>query len=208
MRIREAELVSAAFSAKDFPKDNLPEVAFLGRSNVGKSSLINRLLERKNLARTSSTPGKTRGIFFYSIDNSFCFVDLPGYGYAKVSKNIRAGWAPLIEEYLCTRSNLCGCIQLVDCRHRPSEEDLQMAHWLRHQRVPAVTVATKADKLSRGAMLNRLKQLRQELGLSETDALFPFSAVSGKGRDLLWKAIKELVGEGNRKQDTKNRIQE
>lgn len=194
MRVREAELIAAAFSAKDFPQDNLPEVAFLGRSNVGKSSLINKLLERKNLARTSSTPGKTRGLFFYSIDSSFYFVDLPGYGYAKVSKSMRGGWAPLINQYLSNRSNLSGCIHLVDCRHKPSEEDLMMSRWLHHHQIRTVTVATKADKLSRGAMINRLKQLRQELELTETDPLFPFSAQSGKGRDLLWTAIKDLVG--------------
>jgi GTP-binding protein len=195
VRIREAELIAAAFSAKDFPRDAMPEVAFLGRSNVGKSSLINKLLERKNLARTSSTPGKTRGLFFYSIDSAFYFVDLPGYGYAKVSKSMRGSWAPLIDEYLSNRPDLKGCIHLVDCRHKPSEEDLLMSRWLRHHQVRTVTVATKADKLSRGAMLNRLQQLRTELELTETDPLFPFSAVSGKGRDLIWKAVKDLLGQ-------------
>ncbi|HOL18171.1 MAG TPA: ribosome biogenesis GTP-binding protein YihA/YsxC [Bacillota bacterium] len=205
MRVREAELAAAAFSPKEFPAERLPEIAFLGRSNVGKSSLINRLLGRKNLARTSSTPGKTRGLFFYCIDNSFYFVDLPGYGYAKVSKDTRGSWAPLIEEYLGGRATLCGCIHLVDCRHKPSAEDLQMARWLRFHQVPTITVAAKTDKLSRGAMLNRLKQLRHELDLAGTDALFPFSAVSGKGCDLIWKGIKGMLEEGERRQHTGNR---
>ncbi len=200
MRIREAELAAVVFSPKDFPAERLPEIAFLGRSNVGKSSLINKLLGRKNLARTSSTPGKTRGLFFYLIDHSFYFVDLPGYGYAKVSKGTRDSWGPLIEEYLGGRATLCGCIHLVDCRHKPSAEDLQMADWLRYHQLPTITVATKTDKLSRGAMLNRLKQLRSELNLAETDALFPFSAVNGKGRDLVWKGIKGMLEEGGRKQ--------
>ncbi|MBS3943298.1 MAG: YihA family ribosome biogenesis GTP-binding protein [Dethiobacter sp.] len=194
MRAREAELTAAAFNPKDFPRDGLAEIAFLGRSNVGKSSLINRLLDQKNLARTSQTPGKTRGLFFYCIDKSFYFVDFPGYGYAKVCKSTRDEWALLIEEYLAGRSTLRGCIHLVDCRHQPGNEDLTMAHWLRFHQVPTVTVATKADKLSRGAMLIRLEQLRKQMELSPNDPLFTFSAVSGKGRDLLWRAIKELLG--------------
>jgi len=197
MRAREAKLIAAAFKPEDFPKDGLPEVAIFGRSNVGKSSLINKLVEQKNLARTSQTPGKTRALFFYRLDNSFYIVDLPGYGYANVGKSIRSGWATLIEKYLTGRHNLCGAIHLVDCRHQPSAEDLTMARWLAYHQLPTVTVATKVDKLSRGAMLNRLKQLREEMELTEASPLFPFSAVSGKGRDLLWKAIKDLLEKFN-----------
>ncbi len=192
IKVRQAELQAAAYNVNDFPNDNLPEVAFIGRSNVGKSSLINRLLERKNLARTSSTPGKTRGLYFYMIDEKLYFVDLPGYGYAKVSKEERRTWGNLIESYLENRQPLCGCMHLVDCRHSPSEDDKLMNNWLRHNNVPIVTVATKTDKLSRGALNKQLSVIRKELELGESDPLFSFSSTTGVGRDLVWKAIHRL----------------
>lgn len=193
--IKEARLGAAAYSADDFPGEKLPEVAFIGRSNVGKSSLINRLLERKNLARTSSTPGKTRGLYFYLVDNSFYFVDLPGYGYAKVSKEERRRWGHLIECYLKERANLRGCIHLVDCRHDPSEDDKLMANWFRYYNLTTITVATKSDKLSKNALQRQLSRLRKQLGLQEADALFCFSATTGAGRDFIWKAIRQLLSQ-------------
>ncbi len=193
MKIKKAELKAGAYRVQEFPGWDLPEISFLGRSNVGKSSLINNLIGRKNLARTSSTPGKTRGLYFYLLNNNFCFVDLPGYGYARVSKKEQERWAPIIEEYLEGRANLYGCVHLVDCRHEPTEDDRLMAEWLRMHSIPRVTVATKADKLSRGALLRQLEVIKGKLGLFEEEFLLPFSARIGSGRDQLWQAIKSLL---------------
>ncbi len=193
MRIRQAQLEAAAYNVRDFPDWDFPEISFIGRSNVGKSSLINSLLARKNLARTSSTPGKTRGLYFYLLNGRFCFVDLPGYGYAKVSKQERERWAPIIEDYLGGRSNLYGCVHLIDCRHEPSEDDKMMSEWLRLHSIARVTAATKADKLSRGAMFKQLTVIRKSLGLFEEEPLVPFSARSGYGRDRLWHAVNGLL---------------
>ncbi len=193
MRIKQVQLEAAAYNVRDFPEWDFPEVSFIGRSNVGKSSLINSLLGRKNLARTSSTPGKTRGLYFYLVNGRFCFVDLPGYGYAKVSKQERERWAPIIEDYLGCRSNLYGCVHLVDCRHEPSEDDKMMSEWLRLHSIARVTTATKADKLSRGAMLKQLTVIRKSLGLFEEEPLIPFSARFGCGRDRLWHAVNGLL---------------
>lgn len=193
MLIRRAELRTCAYRAGDFPAGERPEVAFLGRSNVGKSSLINTLLKRKSLARTGAAPGKTRALFFYLVNDSFYFVDLPGYGYARVSKAERRRWAPLIESYLEGRANLCGCVHLVDCRHTPSEDDRLMARWLRRQRLPAVTVAAKADKLSRGALLKNTAQIREALELDPAEPCLAFSAVNGLGREILWEIVESFL---------------
>ncbi len=193
MKIKQAELKTAAYSSSSFPGWEIPEISFLGRSNVGKSSLINRLIGRKNLARTSSTPGKTRGLYFYLLNEKICFVDLPGYGYAKVSRAERQRWAPIIEEYLETRGNLYGCVHLIDCRHDPTGDDRLMADWLRAHSIPRVTVATKADKLSRGALARQIQVIRSGLGLFDEEALIPFSARIGSGREELWKAINILL---------------
>ncbi len=195
MKVQEIELKASAYSPKDFPDWGIPEVSFLGRSNVGKSSLINKLTGRKNIARISSTPGKTRGLYFYLLNNRLCFVDLPGYGYAKVSKTERQRWAPLIEEYLSGRDTLAVCIHLVDCRHAPSADDKMMSEWLRFHQVPSVTVATKSDKLSRGALLKQLAMIKKQLGLLGEDLLLPFSAQTGAGRDQLWQAITSRLAE-------------
>ncbi len=193
MKIKQAELKAAAHSIDAFPEWDIPEISFLGRSNVGKSSLINKLIGRKNLARTSSTPGKTRGLYFYLLNGKLCFVDLPGYGYAKISKKERQRWAPIIEAYLEARGNLYGCVHLVDCRHEPTEDDRLMADWLRMNSIPRITAATKADKLSRGALIRQNRVIRSQLGLFEEELLIPFSAQTGSGRDELWKAISSLL---------------
>jgi GTP-binding protein len=193
MRINQVELKSSAYSIKDFPQWELPEFSFIGRSNVGKSSLINKLINRKNLARTSATPGKTRGLYFYLVNNKFCFVDLPGYGYAKVSKHERERWAPIIEEYLSGRINLYGCLHLIDCRHEPTEDDRLMSAWLRTHSIRTITVATKADKLSRNALNKQLSLIRKSLGFFEQETLLTFSAKTGDGRDQLWKSITDLL---------------
>lgn len=193
MLIKKAALETVAYKEKDMPPDGLPEIAFLGRSNVGKSSLINRLLGRKKLAYTSSTPGKTRALYFYRINDAFYFVDLPGYGYARAGKKEQQVWAALIEQYLGEREQLCGAVQVVDCRHEPSEEDLLMARWLRFHRLAAITVASKADKLSRGALARQLPQIKTRLELGEAEELLPFSARSGAGRERLWSALSILL---------------
>ncbi|MBW6462870.1 MAG: ribosome biogenesis GTP-binding protein YihA/YsxC [Dethiobacteria bacterium] len=193
MKINKAELKTSAYSENDFPPWDMPEVSFIGRSNVGKSSLLNTLIGRKNLARISSTPGKTRGLYFYALNDKLCFVDLPGYGYAKVSKKERERWAPIIEDYLATRSNLRGCLHLIDCRHQPTEDDRLMSEWLRAHTIPTITVATKSDKMSRSVMLRQLKVIRTGLGLFDEDLLLPFSSRTGAGRDDLWKAIMNVI---------------
>ena len=193
MKVKQVELKAAAYNVKDFPEWDIPEISFIGRSNVGKSSLLNNLVGRKNLARTSSTPGKTRGLYFYLINGKNCFVDLPGYGYAKVSKKERERWAPIIEDYLGDRLNLRGCIHLIDCRHEPTEDDKLMSGWLRAHTIATITVATKADKISRGAFIKQLAEIRKQLGLFEDDLLLPFSASTGSGRDQVWQAITALI---------------
>ncbi len=193
LKIKSAELKKAAYNASEFPVWGFPEIAFIGRSNVGKSSLLNSLIGRKNLARTSSTPGKTRGLYFYLLNDALSFVDLPGYGYAKVSKKERERWAPIIEDYLGSRPNLRGCLHLIDCRHEPTEDDKLMSDWLRLHTMTTITIATKADKISRGAMIRQVALIRKGLGLFEDDLLLPFSAHTGYGRDDLWKAIEQIV---------------
>jgi GTP-binding protein len=185
MIIRKAELCAMAAGAAQYPKDGKPEIALAGRSNVGKSSLINTFLGRKSLARTSSTPGKTRTINFYGVNDEWYFVDLPGYGYAKASKEDKARWGSFIEAYLTGRRELAGTIHLIDMRHPPMDSDKTMAEWLRHYGVPVLVVGTKADKLSRGQWAKQTKLIRQGLSLSEQTPVIAFSAVSGAGKDEL-----------------------
>ncbi|MEQ1764662.1 MAG: ribosome biogenesis GTP-binding protein YihA/YsxC, partial [Pyrinomonadaceae bacterium] len=148
MKITSAEFVKSAFAQEHWVDDRLPEIAFLGRSNVGKSSLINSLLQRKGLARTSNTPGRTQSINYFLINEEFYFVDLPGYGYAKVSKSMRSDWGVMAEEYLAQREQLVLCVQLIDSRHEPTRLDLQLNEWLNFNGKPHIAVATKSDKLS------------------------------------------------------------
>jgi len=175
------------------PTDQLPEVAIVGRSNVGKSSLINRLANRKNLAKSSSTPGKTRTINFYCFNRSWYLVDLPGYGFAKVSRREKAGWGKMIEKYLSGRKTLRGVILLVDIRHSPSVDDRTMKDWLEHHQIPFMVVATKADKLSRSARQKNLAMIRRELQLPMEQPPLGFSAVSGEGLEELLQALQEIT---------------
>jgi GTP-binding protein len=176
------------------PTLDLPEVAFAGRSNVGKSTLINALLHRKKFARVSNTPGRTREINFFSVNDTFVLADLPGYGYARVSKERRAAWRPLIEGYLQGSPTLRGVVQLLDARRSPNDDDLQMLEFLAHVGTPAVIVATKVDKLTKAQRTTRIKELALEAGVTG-DQVIPFSAVTGEGRDELAEAIVELVGD-------------
>lgn len=194
MIIKQAKLWISAVGPEQYPVEGRPEFALAGRSNVGKSSLINRFLNRKSLARTSSTPGKTQTLNFYEINESWFFVDLPGYGYAKSSKTERARWGRFIQNYLNDRKELAGVIQLVDMRHEAMESDKEMIQWLQHYQVPMLVVATKGDKIARGHWPKHLKQLRQGLGLQPEIPLLAFSAQTGQGRDQLAEWIENKIG--------------
>jgi GTP-binding protein len=174
------------------PEPTLPEVAFAGRSNVGKSSLINRLLRRSKAARVSNTPGRTREINFFRVNDQFVLVDLPGYGYAKVSKDKKSEWKPMIEGYLRGRETLRGIVQLLDVRHDPTNEDIQMLDFLSEVGVPTMIVMTKTDKLAKVQAATRIAAIVSSLGLDE-DQVIPFSAVTGAGRDDLAEAVMSLV---------------
>jgi GTP-binding protein len=193
MIIKQADFMGVFVDMDQLPTDQLPEVAIVGRSNVGKSSLINRLANRKNLAKSSSTPGKTRTINFYCFNRSWYLVDLPGYGFAKVSRREKAGWGKMIEKYLSGRKTLRGVILLVDIRHSPSVDDRTMKDWLEHHQIPFMVVATKADKLSRSARQKNLAMIRRELQLPMEQPPLGFSAVSGEGLEELLQALQEIT---------------
>lgn len=193
MNIRRAEFLVSAAKPPEYPRGGLPEVAFLGRSNVGKSSLINTLLNRRRLAQTSRTPGKTRRINFFSVNSGFLFVDLPGYGYARVSRSVHASWEKMVESYLSARTELCGSILLVDLRHPPTPQDLQMKSWLDHRRLAVIVVGTKADKFSSSRRELHLRQVREGLALKEEDPVIPFSSRTGLGKDRVWSALEKLL---------------
>jgi GTP-binding protein len=193
MKIKTSDFVISAAGESQFPEDGTPEVALAGRSNVGKSSLINRLLLRRNLARTSSQPGKTQTLNYYRINEELYFVDFPGYGYAKVSKSQREAWGKLAERYLRDRPPLKLVLQLVDLRHPPSAEDCKMFEWLSHYGIPMCVVATKADKISRNQVPKHVKIIRQKLGMPGHFPLVVFSAETGQGRDELWSIIAQAA---------------
>ncbi|MFM9904180.1 MAG: ribosome biogenesis GTP-binding protein YihA/YsxC [Pyrinomonadaceae bacterium] len=190
MKITSAEFVKSAFEMAHWTTDGRPEIAFLGRSNVGKSSLINSLLLRKGLARTSNTPGRTQSINFFLINETFYFTDLPGYGYAKVSKTMRSDWGRMAEEYLAGRNELALCVQLIDSRHPPSALDLQLNEWLTHYKKPHIIAATKTDKLTKNELQKALEITRRELGDVK---IVPYSARTARGRDELWGDINAAV---------------
>lgn len=189
MNIVSAEFATSAASLKQRPAGGLPEVALAGRSNVGKSSLLNRLVNRRGLARTSGTPGRTRMLNYFLINNSFYLVDLPGYGYARVPEKMRLAWGRLIEGYLTGCRELRGVLQIVDLRHPPTEQDVQLHEWLRFHRLPVLVVATKADKLSRGRALQNLQVVRRVLNLRENEPAVLFSAVTGQGSEDIWRVV-------------------
>jgi len=199
MKIVSADFVVSAHQPADFPRAKLPQIAFVGRSNVGKSSVINCLLQRKGLAKTSSSPGKTRGINFYRINNRYFFVDLPGYGFAKVSQQQRLNWRRLIEQYLANNSFLIGAVQILDSRLELTDNDLVMLRWLRHYQIPMIIIATKADKLSQNQLVSQLERLNRALSVQGFPEAIPFSAKTELGQHQLWKAIQRLLkSEDNR----------
>ncbi len=195
MKIKEAEFVISAASPAQYPKDGLPEVALVGRSNVGKSSFINRMLGRKRLAHTSSRPGKTQMLNFYRINQDFYFVDLPGYGYAQVSKQQQSAWGQMIDRYLRERTTLSLIIQLLDIRHKPTHLDLQMWEYIQVTGMPGLLVATKTDKIARGQWQKHLRVIKRELGLDDAYPLLPFSAQDGTGKETIWQAITEHLSQ-------------
>ncbi|WP_280769815.1 ribosome biogenesis GTP-binding protein YihA/YsxC [Salipaludibacillus daqingensis] len=193
MKIHNAELVISAAKEHQFPLGPFPEVALSGRSNVGKSSFINTLLTRKGLARTSQRPGKTQTLNFYIINDRFHFVDVPGYGYAKVSKKEREAWGRVMEGYIETRRQLKGVVQLIDSRHNPTEDDKMMYEWLKYHELPVIIVATKADKISKGKWDKHIKQIREGLQVKQEDPIILFSAETAQGKERAWKEITQLL---------------
>lgn len=192
MNVTKAELIITAGMASQFPEHDLPEIAFAGKSNVGKSSLLNAMLNRRALARTSSQPGKTQTINFYGVQDSLIFVDLPGYGYAKVSKTDRERWGKLIEGYLEKRPQLQKIILLIDIRHEVGKNDKMMYDWIKHYHNEVVVVATKADKIKRSQLQKQLAVIRRGLGLTAEDQLVAFSAETKQGKEELWEIIEKV----------------
>jgi GTP-binding protein len=194
MRITSAEFITSAVSPVQYPPDIGPEIAFVGRSNVGKSSLINALLNRRGLAKTSATPGKTRTINFFRVNGELGFVDLPGYGFAQVSRAERATWGPMLEQFFRVRQGLKGVIHLVDARHAPTADDQRTRTWLLQWHRPLLVVATKVDKIGRTQRPSHLKQIAEVLGLDEVAAVMVFSAQTREGRDNVWEWIRGITG--------------
>lgn len=193
MVIKKAELEAVAVKKNQYPEDNTAEIAFAGRSNVGKSSLLNLLTNRRSLARVSGNPGKTRTINFYRINDAFRIVDLPGYGYAKLSKSVTENWGAMMEAYFQNRQGLKKVVQLVDIRHAPSAQDQQMYDYLRHYGLDGIVVATKADKVSRNELKKCIKTIRQTLNLGPEDLVIPVSALKKTGYEELLAEIEKLL---------------
>ena len=194
VNLQRSEFVLSAVSPKNFIQDGLPQVAFAGRSNVGKSSVINRLLNRKNFARVGAAPGKTVHVNYFNIDGAFYLVDLPGYGYAKVSKAERDRWGRLMEDYFARPDLLTLGVMIVDSRHKPTADDCTMFRWFRDSECPLIVVANKLDKLKKREIEPNLQQIRETLELGETDCLIPFSAEKGTGREELLRGILTGIG--------------
>jgi len=192
MHVKSALFIKSATKPQHYPEGDLPEIAFAGRSNVGKSSLINALVNRKNLVRTSSTPGRTQLINFFDVNGTFTLVDLPGYGFARVPLEVKKQWGPMIEKYLSMRTNLRGVVLIIDIRRIPKEEDLQLLNWLRTFSIPPILVVTKCDKVSRNEREKQLTLIAKELGV-EKAALNPFSALSKEGLEKIWAEIEQVL---------------
>ncbi|ADZ82857.1 ribosome biogenesis GTP-binding protein YihA/YsxC [Cellulosilyticum sp. ST5] len=192
MNVTKAEMIITAGLSSQFPVHDMPEIAFAGKSNVGKSSLLNAMLNRKALARTSSQPGKTQTINFYNVQDTYMFVDLPGYGYAKVSKTDRERWGKLIEGYLEKREQLKKIILLIDIRHEVGNNDKMMYDWIKHYHNEVIVVATKMDKIKRSQVQKHLSMIRKGLNLMPEDKLVGFSSETKQGKEELWKIIEEI----------------
>lgn len=195
MEIKQAEFITSAVTPNQYPEDNRVEIAFVGRSNVGKSSLINNLTNRRKLVKVSSTPGKTKLINFFLINNSFYFVDLPGYGYAKVSKQEKLNWSKTIEAYLLNRPQLKNIILLLDCRRNPTEDDITMYNWIKHYGYDSTVVVTKSDKLNRSELMRSKKIIKESLGMKDDEELILYSTLKKQGREELLNSIFESLKE-------------
>ena len=193
MIIKEAILETVCGISSSFPNNNFPEIAFAGKSNVGKSSLINALMNRKALARTSSSPGKTQTVNFYRVNGNLYYVDLPGYGYAKVSEEIKAKWGKMIERYLHTSEQLKVVFLLIDIRHEPSANDKLMYSWVREQGFKPIIIATKLDKINRSQVPKHIKMLKESLNLEKDTKVFPFSALNKQGKEEIIEEIENLI---------------
>ena len=193
MKVTQAEIVISAVKPEQYPAEMLPEFALAGRSNVGKSSFINKMINRKNLARTSSKPGKTQTLNFYLINEMLHFVDVPGYGFAKVSKTEREAWGRMIETYLTSREQLRAVLLIIDLRHPPSKDDVMMYNFLKHYEIPVVVIATKADKIPKGKWQKHVKVVKETLDLQQGDEVITFSSETGQGKDEVWGIIKNRM---------------
>lgn len=193
MKITKSELLGTVVRPDQYPEEGSPEIALAGRSNVGKSSLINCLINRKNLARTSGQPGKTQTLNFYNINDEFRFVDLPGYGYARVSKKERDRWAKMIETYINCRKSLCEIILLLDIRHSPSQNDILMYEWIKSLGFNGIVVATKCDKISRGGWMKHVSVIQRELNVKNRGFIIPFSASKKINKEKVWQVIEEIL---------------
>ncbi|MCM3215174.1 ribosome biogenesis GTP-binding protein YihA/YsxC [Niallia taxi] len=193
MKVNSAEIVISAVKPHQYPDTDIPEFALAGRSNVGKSSFINKMLGRKALARISSKPGKTQTLNFYLINEILHFVDVPGYGYAKVSKKEREAWGRMIETYFTSREQLKAVVLITDLRHAPTKDDVMMYEFLKHYGIPAIIIATKADKISKSQWQKHLKVTRETLDLSKDDHLILFSSETGEGKDKVWSLLQYLA---------------
>ncbi len=194
MEVNNASLAAVGVKLEQYPTDGKPEIAFAGKSNVGKSSLINGLLNRKALARTSSSPGKTRTINFYDVENTLYFVDLPGYGYAKAPKTEIQKWGKMIEDYLYQRETLKSIVLLIDIRHEPGTNDKMMYEWLKHYDYDIIIIATKADKIKRSQLQKHIAMIRKGLNMSADEKIIPFSSMTKQGKEEIWSVFDELVG--------------
>lgn len=193
MKVHNVEMVISAVRPEQYPEDGLPEFALAGRSNVGKSSFINRMIGRKALARISSKPGKTQTLNFYKIEEQLFFVDVPGYGYAKVSKSEREAWGKMIERYITARAVLRAVVLIVDLRHPPTADDCMMYDFLKHYNIPCIVVATKADKIPKGKWDQHKKVVKQKLDMDKADSLIVFSSEKGLGYEEAWEAIESMM---------------
>ncbi len=193
MIIKSAEFVKSAVKPSQYPSAELPEIAFAGRSNVGKSSLINTILNRKRLVKTSRTPGRTQLINFFEINKAFTFVDLPGYGYAKVPASVKKTWGPMVETYLSTRKTLKGVVLIMDIRRKPGLQELNFIEWLDYYSISRILILTKIDKLSKTKQIKQRLSIEKDLGEDNNDLIL-FSAKSRRGKDAVWDAVEQLIG--------------
>lgn len=194
MHVKSADFITSAVKEDQYPPSDYPEVAFAGRSNVGKSSLINKLVNRKRLVKTSSTPGRTQLINFFKVNDDLSMVDLPGYGYAKVPAAVKKQWGPMVEAYIANRPNLKAVVLLMDLRRTPRQEEFDLMNWLHQYKIPTILVLTKADKLSKTKQKKQWRNAAETLAV-EMDELHLFSAKSGMGKDALWELIEQVIAD-------------